>query len=80
MHRLQTQELLDDEEPEEAFRSGGTEEVLPLLQQAHGPQGNEVRPTTREGRGARVARAEEEGGRGFIRVHEGSDTRSLALH
>ena len=40
VYGLQAPELLDNEEQEEAFRPGGIQEVLPLVQQAHDAQGN----------------------------------------
>jgi hypothetical protein len=42
MHRLQTQKLLDDKEQEEAIRPRRAQEVLPVLQQAYGSQGDPV--------------------------------------
>ncbi len=42
MHRLQTAELYHDKEQEETDGEGGVQEVLPVVQQAHDAQRDEV--------------------------------------
>ena len=42
VHRLQRQELLDHEEPEDDDGPFGVQQVLPEVPQAHAAQGNEV--------------------------------------
>src|SRR5881628_2896856 len=42
MHGVQKPELLHHQEPAQAFRAGGMEEVLPAVQQAPGAQGIQV--------------------------------------
>ncbi len=43
MFKLQTTQLFDNEEQEEADGSGGVQEVLSLVQQTHTAQGNQVK-------------------------------------
>jgi len=50
VHGLQAPELLDNEEQEEAFRSRGAQEVLPLVRQAHDAQGNPLGVCSSAGR------------------------------
>lgn len=43
LYGLQAEELFHDEEQERASRQNRNKKALPLLQQAHPPQGNQVR-------------------------------------
>jgi hypothetical protein len=42
VQRLQKPELHDHQEPEEAFRPAGDEEVLQVVPEAHRAQGSEI--------------------------------------
>src|SRR6185436_19747822 len=45
VHRVQAPELQHDEEPEEVLRAPRDEQVLPVLPEAHGAQGDEIELT-----------------------------------
>jgi hypothetical protein len=42
VHRLQAPELQHDEEQEEKHGAAGVQQVLPLLPEAHGAQGEQI--------------------------------------
>jgi hypothetical protein len=50
MHDVQTAKLHDDQEQEDNAREARTEEILPLLPNSHGSQGDEIRGRRRSRR------------------------------